>query len=146
MDQINIQLILFYIKNSVIKRGKKMQKADIEQLWDLEVTKSKRIFQTPVSNDEVYITALDYSDEIIILRSKIESISETGIIIIVNPDRAARDGELYQLVALNALKLVVFTHKSVSEADIEDQLDIAEEDEAEEEEGAEEDTEEYIED
>ncbi|MDD1778801.1 MAG: hypothetical protein LUQ65_11620 [Candidatus Helarchaeota archaeon] len=125
-----------------------MQKADIEQLWDLEVAKSKRIFQTPVSNDEVYITALDYSDEIVIVRSKIESISETGIILVVNPDRAARDGELYQLVALNALKLVMFTHKSVSEADIEEQLDIVEEDEAEEEEEGpeEEDTGEYVED
>lgn len=125
-----------------------MQKADIEQLWELEIAKSKRILQTPISNDEVYITALDYSDEIIIIRSKIESISETGIIFVINPDRAARDGELYQLVALNALKLVVFTHKSVSEADIEEQLDIVEEveEEEEEQEGAEEETGEYVED
>ena len=111
-----------------------MNKTDIEQLWELEVTKAKRILSTPVSNEELYFTALDYSDEIVILRSRIESISETGIIVVANPDRAEQDGELFQLVSLNALKTVIFTHKSISEEEILDELEIEEEEEAEDEE------------
>jgi len=111
-----------------------MNKTDIEQLWELEVAKVKRILETPISHEELYITALDYSDEIVILRSKIESISESGIIVIVNPDRAEQDGELFQLISLNALKTVIFTHKSISEEEILDELDIEEEEGAEEEE------------
>jgi hypothetical protein len=111
-----------------------MNKIDIEQLWELEAAKVKRILNTPVSNEELYFTALDYSDEIVILRSRIESISDSGIIVVANPDRVEQDGELYQLVSLNALKTVIFTYKSISEEEILDELEIEEEDEGEEEE------------
>ncbi len=107
-----------------------MRKTDIERLWELEVEKNKRVHQEMVSKDDLYITALDYNDEIIILRSKIQELTETGIIVIINPDRAKKDGEIYQLLDLNALKLVIFTYK-LSEDEILELLEVVESDEIE---------------
>ncbi|HUY00453.1 MAG TPA: hypothetical protein VMV49_12915 [Candidatus Deferrimicrobium sp.] len=103
-----------------------MQKDDIERLWDLEAEKNKRLFKKEVSQDELHFTALDYNDEIIILRSKIQGISETGIIVIINPDRAEKDGELFQLIDLASLKLAIFTY-NLSEEVILELLEIVEE-------------------
>lgn len=86
-----------------------MRKDDIERLLELEQEKLKRMLQRPVSKDELYITALDYNDEIVIIRGKIKEISQTGIIVVINPDRAERDGEIFQLLDLVALKMVIFT-------------------------------------
>ena len=108
-----------------------MRKSDIERLWELETIKYKQKFQRMVSHDELYITALDYNDEIIILRSKIKELTETGIITITNPDRAEKDGELYELLDLNCLKLVIFTY-DLSEDAIIELLEIVEEPEEEE--------------
>ncbi len=103
-----------------------MRKSDIERLWELECEKYKRMHQRSFSKDELYITALDFNDEIVIIRSKIEEISESGIIVIINPDRANKDGELYQLIDLLSLKLVIFTHGR-SEDEILELLEIVEE-------------------
>ncbi|MHA1357602.1 MAG: hypothetical protein ACTSRC_05800 [Candidatus Helarchaeota archaeon] len=94
-----------------------MQKRDIELLWELEASKQKRLHQRMISKEDLHITALDYNDEIIIIRSKIKELTDTGIIVITNPDRAEKDGELYELLDLNALKLVIFTF-SLTEANI----------------------------
>ena len=109
-----------------------MQKSDIERLWELEVAKVKRIHQKEISKGDLYITALDYNDEIIILRSKIEALSDTGIIVIANPDRAEKDGEIYQLLDLDCLKLVIFSYDLTEDA-IMELLEIEEEIEEEEE-------------
>ncbi|NVM53931.1 MAG: hypothetical protein HWN66_09530 [Candidatus Helarchaeota archaeon] len=105
-----------------------MNKKDIERLWELEQEKLKRIHQRMISKDELYITALDYNDEIIILRSIIRELSETGIIVIINPDRAEKDGEILQLIDLISLKMVIFTLDE-SEEQILGLLEIIEEDE-----------------
>ena len=108
-----------------------MRKEDIQRLRELEQEKFKRILQRTVSKEELYITALDYNDEIIILRGKIKEISETGIIVIINPDRAERDGEIFQLIDLVALKTVIFT-LTKSEEEIMEFLDIIRDEEEDE--------------
>ena len=102
-----------------------MDKSDIEELWELELEKNKRL-QHKISKDELYFTALDFYDEIIIIRSKIKKLSDTGVIVIINPDRAEKDGELYQLIALDALKMAIFTF-NLSEDEILELLEIIEE-------------------
>lgn len=114
--------------NILLKLGEHMNKKDIERLWELEQEKLKRIHQRMISKDELYITALDYNDEIIILRSIIRELSETGIIVIINPDRAEKDGEILQLIDLISLKMVIFTLDE-SEEQILGLLEIIEEDE-----------------
>ena len=103
-----------------------MHKSDIERLLDLEIEKYKRVFQQKVENDDLYITALDYNDEVIILRCKIQNLSDTGIIVIANPDRADKDGELYQLHDLLSLKMVIFT-LDLTEEEILELIEIEEE-------------------
>lgn len=103
-----------------------MKKSDIERLWELEQEKLKRIHQRMISKDDLYITALDYSDEIVIIRSKIREMSDTGIIIVINPDRADKDGERFQLIDLVALKTVFFTLEE-SEEEILELIEIVEE-------------------
>lgn len=107
-----------------------MRKDDIERLWELEVDKSKRIHQRMIDKDELFLTALDYNDEVIILRSKIKDISETGIIVVTNPDRAEKNGELLELYDILSLKMVIFT-LDLSEDEIIELLDIEEEPEDE---------------
>ena len=107
-----------------------MLKKDIERLAELEIEKIKRILHKMVSKDELHISALDYNDEILILRSKIEELSEDGITVIANPDRAEKDGELYQLFDIHAIKMVIFTY-NLAENAILDLLEIEEEEEEE---------------
>jgi hypothetical protein len=92
-----------------------MKKSDIERLLELEQEKLKRIHGRTFEEGEFHLTALDYNDEIIIIRSRIREISDSGIIVVTNPDRADRDGELYQLIDLMCLKMVIFTHDKTEE-------------------------------
>ncbi|MHA1263940.1 MAG: hypothetical protein ACTSRS_01775 [Candidatus Helarchaeota archaeon] len=108
-----------------------MKKSDIERLIELETEKLKRIHGRSFSEKELYITALDYNDEIIILRSKIQHLSESGIIVVINPDRAEKDGEIYQLIDLLTLKMIIFTYDK-SEDEILELLEIVEESETDE--------------
>ena len=103
-----------------------MKKSDIERLRELEQEKLKRIHQRMIAKEDLYITALDYSDEIVIIRSKIREMSDTGIIVVINPDRADKDGERFQLLDLVALKMVIFTLEE-SEEEILELLEILEE-------------------
>ncbi len=103
-----------------------MKKSDIERLRELEQEKLKRIHQRMVSKEDLYLTALDYSDEIVIIRSKIREMSDTGIIVITNPDRAEKDGEQFQLLDLVTLKMAIFT-LAESEEEILELLEIIEE-------------------
>jgi hypothetical protein len=105
-----------------------MDKNDIERLWGLVVKKNERIHKKKIEQDELHFTALDFNDEIIILRSKIQDLSDTGIIVIINPDRADKDGELFQLIDLTSLKLAIFTY-NLSEEAILELLEIVEESE-----------------
>lgn len=89
----------------------KMRKSDIERLWELEVENVKATEQKSISKDDLFLTALDFNDEIIIIRSKIKDLSDTSIIIITNPDRADKDGAPLQFIDLLALKLVILTYK-----------------------------------
>lgn len=107
---------------------KKLHKKDIERLWELELEKFKRIHQRTFSKEELYITALDYTDDTIILRSKIAELTDTGIIVVTNPDRAERDGEIYHLIELTSLKMVIFTFNQ-SEDEILELLEIIDEEE-----------------
>ena len=103
-----------------------MRKSDIERLRELELEKNKRILQRVIAKEDLYITALDYSDEIVIIRSKIREMSDTGIIVVINPDRAEKDGERFQLLDLVVLKMVIFTLAD-SEEEILELLEIMEE-------------------
>ena len=103
-----------------------MKKSDIEQLRELELEKNKRILQRMIAKEDLYITALDYNDEIVISRSKIREMSDTGVIVVINPDRAEKDGERFQLLDLVALKMVIFT-LAESEEEILELLEIMEE-------------------
>ena len=103
-----------------------MKKSDIERLRELELEKNKRILQRMIAKEDLYITALDYNDEIVIIRSKIIEMSDTGIIVVINPDRAEKDGEKFQLLDLVALKMVIFT-LAESEEEILELLEIMEE-------------------
>lgn len=103
-----------------------MKKSDIERLRELELEENKRILQRMIAKEDLYITALDYSDEIVIIRSKIREMSDTGIIVVINPDRAEKDGERFQLLDLVALKMVIFT-LAESEEEILELLEIMEE-------------------
>jgi len=103
-----------------------MKKSDIERLRELELEENKRILQRMIAKEDLYITALDFSDEIVIIRSKIREMSDTGIIVVINPDRAEKDGERFQLLDLVALKMVIFT-LAESEEEILEFLEIMEE-------------------
>ena len=103
-----------------------MRKSDIERLRELELEKNKRILQRVIAKEDLYITALDYNDEIVIIRSKIREMSDTGIIVVINPDRAEKDGERFKLLDLVALKMVIFT-LAESEEEILELLEIMEE-------------------
>ncbi len=93
-----------------------MRKSDIELLWELEVEKYKRLQHRQISKNDLHITALDFNDEIVIIRSTVKELTDTGIIVISNPDRADKDGELYELLDLMALKLVIFTYQLSEDA------------------------------
>lgn len=122
-----------------------MKKADIERLLELEQEKLKRTQGRNVGKDEFFITAIDYQDEIIILRGKIREMSESGIIVVMNPDRAERDGELFELIDILTLKMVIFTINK-SEEDILELLEIEGEEEEEDEQIEERNQEEFYED
>ncbi len=114
-------------RDDVVKEMvRKMRKSDIERLSELEQEKLKGIYERKINQDELYITALDYNDEIIILRGKIKELSDTGIIVIINPDRAEKNGEILELIDLVSLKMVIFTYKQ-SEEEILELLEIEEE-------------------
>ena len=104
-----------------------MKKSDIERLWELEIKKIERIEKKEIPKEDVYVTALDFNDEIIIIRSQIKELSDTGIIVIANPDRADKDGEIFILLDLNSIKMMIFTQKSITEENILEFLDIIEE-------------------